>query len=41
MAASLAIMRVLDDEFSIGVEGAAFVAGHSWASIPLWRRRGR
>jgi [acyl-carrier-protein] S-malonyltransferase len=29
MAASLAIMRVLDEEFSIGVEGAAFVAGHS------------
>lgn len=29
MAASLAVMRVLDDEFSIGVEGAAYVAGHS------------
>jgi [acyl-carrier-protein] S-malonyltransferase len=29
MAASLAVIRVLDDEFSIGVEGAAFVAGHS------------
>lgn len=29
MAASLAVMRVLDDDFSIGVEGAAFVAGHS------------
>jgi [acyl-carrier-protein] S-malonyltransferase len=29
MAASLAIIRVLDDEFSIGVEGVAFVAGHS------------
>ena len=29
MAASMAVMRVLDEEFSIGVEGAAFVAGHS------------
>jgi [acyl-carrier-protein] S-malonyltransferase len=29
MAASLAVIRVLDDEFSIGVEGVAFVAGHS------------
>ena len=29
MAASLAVMRVLEQEFSIGVEGAAFVAGHS------------
>jgi [acyl-carrier-protein] S-malonyltransferase len=29
MAASLAIIRVLDEEFSIGAEGAAFVAGHS------------
>ena len=29
MAASLAIIRVLDDDFSIGTEGAAFVAGHS------------
>jgi [acyl-carrier-protein] S-malonyltransferase len=29
MAASLAVIRVLDEQFSIGVEGAAFVAGHS------------
>jgi [acyl-carrier-protein] S-malonyltransferase len=29
MAASLAVMRVLGEQFSIGVEGAAFVAGHS------------
>ena len=29
MAASLAIIRVLDDEYSIGVEGVTFVAGHS------------
>jgi [acyl-carrier-protein] S-malonyltransferase len=29
MAASLAIIRVLDDDFAIGTEGAAFLAGHS------------
>lgn len=29
MAASLAVIRVLDDDFAIGTEGTAFVAGHS------------
>ena len=29
MAASLALIRVLDDDFAIGTEGAAFLAGHS------------
>ncbi len=29
MAASMAVVRVLAEDFSIGVEGAAFVAGHS------------
>jgi [acyl-carrier-protein] S-malonyltransferase len=29
MAASLAVVRVLDDDFSIGVEGVTYVAGHS------------
>lgn len=29
MAASLAVIRVLDEEFSIGIEGVAYVAGHS------------
>lgn len=36
MAASLAVVRVLDDEFAIGTEGAAFVAGHSlgeWSAL--------
>jgi [acyl-carrier-protein] S-malonyltransferase len=29
MAASMAVIRVLDDDFAIGVEGVAYVAGHS------------
>ncbi len=36
MAASLAAIRVLDDDFAIGTEGAAFVAGHSlgeWSAL--------
>jgi len=36
MAASLAVIRVLDDEFSIGTEGVGFVAGHSlgeWSAL--------
>jgi [acyl-carrier-protein] S-malonyltransferase len=40
MAASLAVIRVLDEEFSIGVEGAAFLAGHSLGDGRRWRRRG-
>ena len=36
MAASLAVVRVLDDDFALGTEGAAFVAGHSlgeWSAL--------
>ena len=29
MAVSLAVARVLEEEFNIGVDGVAFVAGHS------------
>jgi hypothetical protein len=37
MAVSLAAMRVLKAEFGIGVERAAFVAGHSLANTRRWR----